>query len=99
MLLSTSDKLIFSSIKVEYDELSKFDEVLAVGTAALVVPIKSITRKTPPETFTYDCGQDDNTCFKVLFDRVLDAQTGRYTRDVNWSHTVKEPSLYGFTKL
>ncbi|KAF2193884.1 branched-chain amino acid aminotransferase II [Zopfia rhizophila CBS 207.26] len=83
---------------VKYDELRKFDEVLAVGTAANVVPIKSITRKTPSETIVYDCGAEGNTCFKVLFKKVLDAQTGVYTNGENWSVVVKDPSSYGFTK-
>jgi branched-chain amino acid aminotransferase len=94
-----SNELILPCIKVKYDELSKFDEVLAVGTAALVVPIKSITRKTASETFSYVCGKDGNTCFKILFDKVLDAQTGRYAPNFSWSYIVKEPSSYGINEL
>lgn len=41
---------------VLFDECSSFDEVMAAGTAAALVPIKSITRKSTDTKFVYDYG-------------------------------------------
>lgn len=85
--------------KVKYDELHRFDEVLAVGTAAIVVPIKSITRKSTSDTVLYGCDVAGNTCFKALFEKVLDAQAGTHENGRNWSVVVQDATSYGFTEL
>ncbi|KAI9826786.1 MAG: hypothetical protein M1819_007257 [Sarea resinae] len=38
---------------IAFDELGDFDEVLAVGTAAAVLPIRSITRPSTGQTFVF----------------------------------------------
>ncbi|RMZ82825.1 hypothetical protein DV737_g1868, partial [Chaetothyriales sp. CBS 132003] len=44
---------------VKYDELASFSEVMAAGTAASLVPIKSITLKSKNEKFEYPVGEDN----------------------------------------
>jgi len=79
---------------VLYDELKTFDEVLAVGTAAVVVPIKSITRKSRSETILYE--QESNGCFNILFQKILDVQRGVGDfSGLGWSVVVDDPSAYG----
>ncbi|CAD6504541.1 BgTH12-00050 [Blumeria graminis f. sp. triticale] len=41
------------SRSIKYEELASFSEVIAAGTAAALVPIRSITRKSKNQTFTY----------------------------------------------
>lgn len=45
--------LRLTSSQIKYEELPSFTEVLAAGTAAALVPIKSITRKSRDETTEY----------------------------------------------
>ncbi|KAI2629906.1 aminotransferase [Hypoxylon sp. NC1633] len=53
---------------VPYEELSGFDEVLAVGTASALVPIKSITRKSTGDVFAYngESSKPGPCCAKLL---------------------------------
>ncbi|KAI1173353.1 aminotransferase [Nemania sp. FL0916] len=53
---------------VRYDELSTFTEVLAVGTASALVPMKSISRKSTGDVFTYNDESDEigPCCAKLL---------------------------------
>ncbi|THW07540.1 branched-chain amino acid aminotransferase [Aureobasidium pullulans] len=45
--------------KISYSELSDFREVFAAGTAAGLVPVRSITRKSTGEKFTFDSGDGE----------------------------------------
>ncbi|PSK46150.1 hypothetical protein B9Z65_5118 [Elsinoe australis] len=66
---------------VKYEELSEFTEVMACGTAATILPIKSITRKSSGDKFSY-C--EDFEGFGPLTRKLLamlqDIQKG-YTED------------------
>jgi branched-chain amino acid aminotransferase len=44
---------------VKFEECAEFDEVMAAGTAASLVPIKSIFRKSTGTKFTYDYGDSN----------------------------------------
>ncbi|KAI9776754.1 MAG: hypothetical protein M1839_009398 [Geoglossum umbratile] len=83
---------------IKYDELRGFDEVLAVGTAAIVVPIKSITRGPLSETVSYDKeegqGKDAKTCFEILFEKILGAQRGIGDLGSSWSVVIKAAESY-----
>lgn len=46
--------LTAASAQIPFDSLSSFDEVLAVGTAAAAVPIRSITRKSTNEKIVFE---------------------------------------------
>ena len=44
---------------IKYEELPEFDEVMAAGTAAALVPIKSITMRSKKDKFVYQNGSDE----------------------------------------
>ncbi|TIA21739.1 branched-chain amino acid aminotransferase [Aureobasidium pullulans] len=75
---------------IHYDELSTFNEVFAAGTAAALVPIKSITMKSRNDTFTYlDSDEPGPTCLKLL-DNLKGIQTGRYEDKFGWNVKVEQ---------
>ncbi|KAL8684247.1 MAG: hypothetical protein Q9224_006491, partial [Gallowayella concinna] len=53
---------------IEYGELPSFTEVMAAGTAAALVPIKSITMKSKGDKFLYQGGGDEPgpACVRLL---------------------------------
>ncbi|KEQ83549.1 branched-chain amino acid aminotransferase [Aureobasidium pullulans EXF-150] len=75
---------------INYDELSTFNEVFAAGTAAALVPIKSITMKSRNDTFTYlDSDEPGPACLKLL-DNLKGIQTGRYEDKFGWNVKVEQ---------
>ena len=54
--------------RIPYDEISSFDEVMAAGTAASLVPIRSITMRSKSDKFTFGDGGDEPgpVCLKLL---------------------------------
>ncbi|THZ24780.1 branched-chain amino acid aminotransferase [Aureobasidium pullulans] len=75
---------------INYDELSTFNEVFAAGTAAALVPIKSINMKSRNDTFTYlDSDEPGPTCLKLL-DNLKGIQTGRYEDKFGWNVKVEQ---------
>lgn len=44
---------------IRFDECGQFDEIMAAGTAAALVPIKSITRKSDGTVFKYKYGDEN----------------------------------------
>lgn len=84
--------------KINYTELSTFNEVFAAGTAAALVPIKSITMKSCNDTFTYlDSDEPGPACLKLL-DQLKGIQTGRYEDKFGWNVKVEEGSKGAFGK-
>jgi branched-chain amino acid aminotransferase len=70
-------------VKIPYLELPHFTEILAAGTAAMVVPIKSITRKSTGDVFTYSADGPGEACQRLA--KALSAvQKGLATDDRNW---------------
>ncbi|KAL2004743.1 hypothetical protein VTN00DRAFT_3271 [Thermoascus crustaceus] len=72
---------------IPYSELSQFSEVMAAGTAAGLVPIRSITMKSKDEKFGFDVGEDGEgggpICVRLL--RLLQGiQTGRVEDRFGW---------------
>ncbi|KAL9102094.1 MAG: hypothetical protein Q9163_002717 [Psora crenata] len=53
---------------VAYEELSSFTEIMAAGTAAVLVPIKSITMNSRNDKFLYQGGENEPgpACVKLL---------------------------------
>jgi branched-chain amino acid aminotransferase len=82
--------LIFTKIK--YEELPEFSEVLAAGTAAALVPIKSITRTSRKETTSYikaDSEESGPICVELL--RVLKGiQQGKIKDTFGWNSKVSQ---------
>jgi branched-chain amino acid aminotransferase len=80
---------------IKYEELPSFQEVLAAGTAAALVPIRSITRTSRNETFTYIPESEEEPgpiCMKLL--TTLKAiQMGKIKDTFGWNLKVEEVDL------
>ena len=74
-----------------YEELSSFSEVMAAGTAASLVPIKSITMKSRNETFVYQDRSDEPgpACLEFLT-TLKGIQQGKIEDTFGWLHYVEE---------
>ncbi|TVY89321.1 Aminotransferase [Lachnellula willkommii] len=77
---------------IKYEELPEFSEVLAAGTAAALVPIKSITRTSRNETTSYikaDSEEPGPVCVELL--RVLKGiQQGKIEDTFGWTSKVSQ---------
>ncbi|KAL4802824.1 aminotransferase [Aspergillus unguis] len=79
--------------RVLYEELKDFDEVMAAGTAAALVPIKSITRRSTGDKFEFDGGAEASggeVCVKLL-KTLKGIQLGKIEESLGWNHVVGEP--------
>ncbi|MCJ1282187.1 hypothetical protein MMC26_001510 [Xylographa opegraphella] len=80
---------------IPYTSLPLFAEVFAAGTAAALVPIRSITCRSHDQTFTYPAtGATGGPCFQQLYDCLKGVQAGRLPDTYGWCDTVKAPSAY-----
>jgi branched-chain amino acid aminotransferase len=76
---------------IKYDELPTFTEVIAVGTAAALVPVKSITMRSRNDKFTYNGGASEPgpACVKLLT-ALKSIQQGKVKDAFGWLDLVKE---------
>ena len=85
---------------VKYEELPSFTEVMAAGTAAALVPIKSITMRSEGDQFLYQGGGDEPgpACMKLLttFKAI---QSGKLEDNFGWRAYVEEPKGFGDPKV
>ncbi|GAB7353284.1 hypothetical protein MBLNU459_g3788t1 [Dothideomycetes sp. NU459] len=74
---------------IKYDELSTFVEVFAAGTAAALVPIKSITMQSRNDTFQYNGGSDEPgpVCVKLI-ETLQGIQRGKIDDTFGWLEKV-----------
>jgi branched-chain amino acid aminotransferase len=81
--------------RIPYAELKEFDEVFAAGTAAALVPIKSITMKSKNDKFDYNSGADEaggEVCRNLL--KVLKGiQNGTAEDKFGWTVLVQPPPV------
>ena len=85
---------------IKYEELSTFSEVMAAGTAAALVPIKSITRiaTSRNDKFTYQGGSDNpGPAFEKLLTILQSIQQGKIKDPFGWLDYVKEPKGFPST--
>ncbi|KAL8681865.1 MAG: hypothetical protein Q9186_002022 [Xanthomendoza sp. 1 TL-2023] len=88
---------------IEYGELPSFTEVMAAGTAAALVPIKSITMKSKGDKFLYQGGGDEPgpACVNLLT-TLKGIQQGKIKDSFGWLDFVdkvespKESQTNGF---
>lgn len=82
---------------IKYEELPEFTEVIAAGTAAALVPIKSITMKRKGDKFTYQNESDEpGPAFTKLLTTYKAIQLGK-TKDIyGWLDPVQKAPK-GFT--
>ena len=76
---------------IPYEELPTFTEIMAAGTAAALVPVKSITMRSRGERFTY---QDERSepgpaCTKLLT-TLKSIQQGKVRDEFGWLDFVQE---------
>lgn len=79
--------------RVGYEELSRFDEVIAAGTAAALVPVRSITMRSRRDKFQYRCGdqgQGGEVCVKLL-QTLRGIQSGTIEDAWGWNYEVQAP--------
>lgn len=73
-----------------YTELGEFNEVMAAGTAASLVPIKSITLESKGEKFEYPVNEalDPGPVCAQLLTTLKGIQQGKVKDTFGWNHTV-----------
>jgi branched-chain amino acid aminotransferase len=82
--------------QIPYEELSTFDEVLAAGTAAALVPIKSITLSSKGDKFSYpDAANEPGACCVKLLTTLKGIQQGRIEDKQDWLCNVPKPEQWG----
>lgn len=78
---------------ITYDELPSFSEIVAAGTAAALVPIKSITMRSRDDKFLYRDGSDEAGPAAVkLLTTLKGIQQGKIKDTFGWLEYVKDPS-------
>lgn len=83
---------------IKYEELPEFDEVMAAGTAAALVPIKSITMRSRGDVFKYHGGSDEPGPGVVkLLTTLKGVQQGKIKDTFGWLEYVEEARGYGET--
>lgn len=76
-----------------YDELKSFTEVMAAGTAASLVPVRSITMKSRGKKFEYagkEDGEPGPICLKLL-ETLKDIQHGKVKDQFGWNMAIEAP--------
>jgi len=77
---------------IKYEELPTFSEVMAAGTAAALVPIRSITRLSDSKTSTYIPSESEEpgpVCLKLLT-TLKGVQLGKIKDTFGWNSKVGE---------
>lgn len=76
---------------VQFEELASLSEVIAAGTAASLLPIKSISRKSTDQKFVYQNGSDAmGPRSSLLFETLKNIQQGRAEDIFGWTTSVVE---------
>lgn len=75
---------------VKYDELRDFVEVMAAGTAAALVPIKSITMRSKGETIEYLKTEEPGPCCLRLLTSLKGVQNGKLRDEWGWCEDVTD---------
>ncbi|KAH9825914.1 putative branched-chain-amino-acid aminotransferase TOXF [Teratosphaeria destructans] len=76
---------------IRYDELQGFSEVMAAGTAAALVPIKSITYRCRGDKFEYQGGGDEpGPAVVKLLAQLKGIQQGKVEDAFGWLQGVRE---------
>jgi branched-chain amino acid aminotransferase len=76
--------------RIAYEELKDFSEVMACGTAASLVPIKSITMKSKGDKFDYPVNEklDPGPVCEKLLTTLKGMQAGKVKDQFGWCYTV-----------
>ena len=78
-------------MQIKYEELPKFTEVAAAGTAAALVPIKSITMRSKNDLFKYQGGGGEpGPAVVKLLAQLKGIQSGKVKDTFGWCEPVRE---------
>ncbi|KAI5857776.1 branched-chain amino acid aminotransferase [Tricharina praecox] len=77
---------------IRFEECEGFDEVMAAGTAAALVPIKSITKKSTDTKIVYKYGDENPEGVMKLLAALKGIQAGTCEDTHSWREEVKEPA-------
>jgi branched-chain amino acid aminotransferase len=77
--------------EIPWSECRFFDEVIAVGTAASLLPIRSLTRPSTDEKFLY--GETTGECTTKLSKALRDIMRGNVEDPFGWVDVVKEEDM------
>ena len=79
--------------RIDYKELPQFREVMAAGTAASLVPIKSITMRSRGDKFEYPVNEklDPGPVCTQLLTTLKGIQQGKVKDQFGWNMKVTEP--------
>lgn len=79
--------------RVAYEELGEFEEVIAAGTAAALVPIGSITMQSKGDKFEYSRGTQNQggEVFVKLLQTLRGIQSGDLEDTFGWNYEVRAP--------
>ncbi|KAL2802230.1 aminotransferase [Aspergillus granulosus] len=80
--------------RIPYEELPEFEEVMAAGTAAALVPIRSITRRSTGDKFDFEVGGESKAggeVFGKLLTTLKGIQLGKVEESLGWNQVVKAP--------
>lgn len=65
---------------------------MAAGTATLLLPVRSIERRSTGEKFVFRDGrQGPESCYSRLYERVRSIQQGKVEDPFGWTEVVREP--------
>lgn len=79
---------------IEYEELASFTEVMAAGTAAALVPIKSITMRSRDDKILYqDGGEEPGPACVRLLTTLKGIQQGKIKDTFGWLDYVEEVKM------
>lgn len=84
---------------VKYEELSSFDEIMAAGTAAALVPIRSITMRSKGDKIEYLEGEEPGPVCLKLLKTLQGMQRGEVEDVFGWCEKVEEPKGYGQSEV
>ena len=95
-VLEIAEKLLGYTVekrRVPYDEIKEFNEVFAAGTAAALVPVRSITLKSRGEKIEFESGTHNEggaICQKLL-QTLQGIQNGEVEDKLSWNSIVERP--------
>ncbi|PYH86089.1 branched-chain amino-acid transaminase [Aspergillus uvarum CBS 121591] len=83
---------------IPYDELAFFDEVIAVGTAAMITSIRSITHRSKGQFFKFNTSDKPGSVCEKLSIKLKAIQKGDVADPFGWLRQVVDPEARNQTQ-
>jgi branched-chain amino acid aminotransferase len=79
--------------QIEFAEVRQFAEVYAAGTAAMLVPVQSVERRSTGEAIQFHVDYTSpRSTFAQLYDALSRVQQGLVLDQWGWMHEVMQPT-------